>query len=89
MQNLTPDLIITDLIMPVMDGYELLQKVRGDGKFQHLIVLVSSASVAQIDRQQSLAAGGDDFLAKPLQIQELLTLLAKHLQLTWKYDESR
>jgi CheY-like chemotaxis protein len=51
-------------------------------------VLVSSASVAQIDRQQSLAAGGDDFLAKPLQINELLPLLAKHLQLTWKYDRT-
>jgi signal transduction histidine kinase/CheY-like chemotaxis protein len=86
--KLSPDLIITDLIMPVMDGYELLQKLRNDGNLQHSIVLVSSASVAQIDRQQSLAAGGDDFLSKPLQIKELLQLLAKHLQLTWKYDQT-
>ncbi len=84
--KLSPDLIITDLIMPVMDGYQLLQQLRNDGNLQHSIVLVSSASVAQIDRQQSLAAGGDDFLAKPLQIDQLLPLLAKHLQLTWKYD---
>lgn len=83
-----PDLIITDLVMPVMDGYELLQQLRHDGNLQHVKVLVSSASVAQIDRQQSLAAGGDDFLAKPLQINELLPLLAKHLQLTWKYDRT-
>ncbi len=86
--KLAPDLIITDLIMPVMDGYELLQQLRHDGNLQHSIVLVSSASVEQIDREQSLAAGGDDFLAKPLQIQELLPLLGKHLQLTWKYDRS-
>jgi signal transduction histidine kinase/DNA-binding NarL/FixJ family response regulator len=85
-RKLLPDLIITDLVMPVMDGYKLLQQLRNDGNLQHLKVLVSSASVAQIDRQQSLAAGGDDFLAKPLQIDELLPLLAKHLQLTWKYD---
>ncbi len=84
--KLAPDLIITDLIMPVMDGYELLQQLRNDDHLQHSIVLVSSASVAQIDRQQSLAAGGDDFLAKPLQINQLLPLLGKHLQLTWKYD---
>jgi signal transduction histidine kinase/DNA-binding NarL/FixJ family response regulator len=86
--KLSPDLIITDLVMPVMDGYELLQQLRNDSDLQHLKVLVSSASVAQIDRQQSLAAGGDDFLAKPLQINELLPLLAKHLQLTWKYDQT-
>jgi signal transduction histidine kinase/DNA-binding response OmpR family regulator len=86
--KLVPDLIITDLVMPVMDGYELLQQLRKDGNLQHLIVLVSSASVAQIDRQQSLAAGGDDFLAKPLQLNQLLPLLAKHLQLTWKYDRT-
>jgi signal transduction histidine kinase/DNA-binding response OmpR family regulator len=86
--KLSPDLIITDLIMPVMDGYELLQQLRNDGNLQHSIVLVSSASVAQIDREQSLAAGGDDFLAKPLQIKELFPLLGKHLQLTWKYDRT-
>jgi signal transduction histidine kinase/DNA-binding NarL/FixJ family response regulator len=82
----SPDLIITDLIMPVMDGYQLLDRIRSNDNLQHSIVLVSSASVAQIDRQQSLAAGGDDFLAKPLQIDRLLPLLGKHLQLTWKYD---
>jgi signal transduction histidine kinase/CheY-like chemotaxis protein len=87
-EKLLPDLIITDLVMPVMNGYELLQQLRNDDDLQHLKVLVSSASVAQIDREQSLAAGGDDFLAKPLQIDELLTLLAKHLQLTWKYDRT-
>jgi signal transduction histidine kinase/FixJ family two-component response regulator len=84
--KLSPDLIITDLIMPVMDGYQLLQQLRNDGDLQHSIVLVSSASVAQLDREQSIAAGGNDFLAKPLQIDELLPLLAKHLQLTWTYD---
>jgi signal transduction histidine kinase/DNA-binding response OmpR family regulator len=84
--KLAPDLIITDLIMPVMDGYQLLQQLRNDSNLQHSIVLVSSASVAQIDRQQSLAAGGNDFLTKPLQIDQLLPLLAKHLQLTWTYD---
>jgi signal transduction histidine kinase/DNA-binding NarL/FixJ family response regulator len=87
-RQLLPDLIITDLVMPVMDGYVLLQQLRTDRDLQHLTVLVSSASVAQIDRQQSLAAGGDDFLAKPLQLNELLPLFAKHLQLIWKYDRT-
>jgi len=51
-----------------------------------LKVLVSSASVAQIDQQMSIEAGGDDFLTKPVDAEELLMLVAKHLQLTWKYD---
>ncbi len=55
---------------------------------KNLLVIVSSASVAQIDQQMSLDAGGNDFLAKPVEAEELFTLVAKHLELTWKYDET-
>ena len=82
-----PDLIITDLAMPVMDGFEMLKQLRDAADLKHLPVIVSSASVAQLDRQMSSAAGGDDFLAKPVDAFELFTLLAVHLQLTWQYDE--
>ncbi|MBN8565059.1 MAG: response regulator [Leptolyngbya sp. UWPOB_LEPTO1] len=83
-----PDLVITDLAMPVMDGFEFLKQLRGDSELKHLKVIVSSASVAQLDQQMSLDAGGDDFLAKPVQASELFSLLAEHLQLTWKYDKA-
>ncbi len=83
-----PDLVITDLAMPVMDGFTMLKQLRSEAKLQDLLVIVSSASVAQIDQQMSLDAGGDDFLAKPVQAEELFTLVAKHLQLTWKYEET-
>ena len=82
-----PDLIVTDLVMPVMDGFELLKQLRDAADLKDLRVIVSSASVAQIDRQMSEAAGGNDFLAKPVDATELFALLAVHLQLTWKYDE--
>src|SRR4028119_377838 len=81
-----PDLIITDLAMPIMDGFELLKHLRKSQELKRLKVLVSSASVAQIDQQMSIEAGGDDFLTKPVDAEELLMLVAKHLQLTWKYD---
>ncbi|MEG4044938.1 ATP-binding protein [Microcoleus sp. Pol17_C1] len=81
-----PDLVITDLAMPVMDGFEMLKQLRKSEDIKHLRVIVSSASVAEIDQQKSLDMGGDDFLAKPVDAEELLTLLAKHLQLIWKYD---
>ena len=81
-----PDLVITDLAMPIMDGFELLKQLRNSQELKRLKVLVSSASVAQIDQQMSIEAGGDDFLTKPVDAEELLMLVAKHLQLTWKYD---
>ncbi|MCY7384837.1 MAG: response regulator [Microcoleus sp. CAN_BIN18] len=82
-----PDLMIADLAMPVMDGFEMLKQLRDDADLKDLLVVVSSASVAEIDRQMSQAAGGDDFLAKPVDAVELFALLAVHLQLTWQYDQ--
>ncbi|NJL88349.1 MAG: response regulator [Coleofasciculaceae cyanobacterium SM2_1_6] len=87
MRELPPDLVITDLAMPVMDGFEMLQEIRQAADLQHLIVIVSSASVSQADQQMSLDAGGDDFLAKPVHSQELFNVLASHLKLTWDYQE--
>ncbi|OYD88161.1 hybrid sensor histidine kinase/response regulator [Nostoc sp. 'Peltigera membranacea cyanobiont' 213] len=81
-----PDLVITDLAMPVMDGFEMLRELRTSEDIKHLLVIVSSASVSEIDQQKSLAMGGDDFLTKPVDAEELFTLLAQHLQLTWKYE---
>jgi signal transduction histidine kinase/DNA-binding response OmpR family regulator len=83
-----PDLIITDLAMPVMGGLEMLQLLRSDSALKNLLVIVSSASVAQLDQQMSLEAGGDDFLAKPVHAEDLFTLVAKHLKLNWKYEET-
>jgi signal transduction histidine kinase/CheY-like chemotaxis protein len=87
MHDSLPDLVITDLAMPIMDGFEMLKQLRSDDNLKHLKVIVSSASVAQIDQQMSLDAGGDDFLAKPVQTDDLFNLIAKHLQLTWKYQD--
>ncbi len=83
-----PDLVITDIAMPVMDGFTFMNQLRKDPALKNLLVIVSSASVAQIDQQMSLEAGGNDFLVKPVEAEELFTLVAKHLQLTWKYDET-
>jgi signal transduction histidine kinase/CheY-like chemotaxis protein len=82
-----PDLVITDIAMPVMDGFEMLKQLRSDDKLQALKVIVSSASVAQLDQQMSLTAGGDDFLPKPVHAEELFNLLANYLNLSWIYAE--
>jgi signal transduction histidine kinase/CheY-like chemotaxis protein len=87
MRELQPDLVITDLAMPVMNGFEMLKQLRQSKDLQHLTVVVSSASVSQLDQQMSLEAGGNDFLTKPVHSQDLFNTLAKHLKLTWNYQE--
>ncbi|MEO1126853.1 MAG: response regulator, partial [Cyanobacteria bacterium J06639_16] len=79
-----PDLIITDLVMPVMDGYKFMQQLRQSDELKATKVIVSSASVSQMDRQASLETGGDDFLAKPVHADELFPLLQQYLGLDWK-----
>ncbi|MGP1385796.1 MAG: response regulator [Thainema sp.] len=83
-----PQLIITDLLMPVMNGYEMLYELRHaqNKKLSEVCIIVSSASVSEMDQQKSLDAGGSDFLTKPVQVEELFRLLEKHLQIAWNYE---
>ena len=83
-----PDLILTDLMMPVMDGVELLDAIAADDSLKSIPVIVSSASVFESDQHKCLDAGAVDFLAKPVQTDELLALLKHHLRLEWTYAES-
>ncbi|MCC3467058.1 MAG: response regulator [Microcoleus sp. PH2017_06_SFM_O_A] len=84
-----PDLIITDLSMPVMDGFEFLHSLRSHPELQHHIVLVSSASVFEIDRLNSIKAGGNNFLPKPIQAEILLEQVQKYLKLEWIYQDPK
>ncbi len=88
-QQRHPDVVITDLVMPIMDGFELMRWIRTDAELkQHTVVLASSASVFEFDKRQSLEAGGDEFLPKPIKANELLNKLQKHLNLEWVYQET-
>ncbi len=86
--QIKPDLIIADLLMPVMDGFEMLRQLQSSESLKNVPSIVSSASVYEMDRQKSLDAGGDDFLPKPVQLDELFLILAKYLQIQWKYEQA-
>lgn len=88
LEHQSVDLVITDLSMPVMDGFAFLKQIRQSDHLRHLKVLVSSASVAQLDQRMALDAGGDDFLPKPIQINDLLKLLEQSLSLSWIYENN-
>ncbi|HLO52324.1 MAG TPA: ATP-binding protein [Kamptonema sp.] len=84
-----PDAIITDLVMPVMDGFELLRRLRNVEKLKEMIVIVSSASVFEADEYKSLDAGANAFLPKPVQVSELFDLLETQLDISWIYAEPK
>ena len=85
--TLNPDLIITDFLMPVMDGFEMTRQLRKIPEFQEKIILASSASVFNFNRQQSWESGCNDFIPKPIQSEELLEKLQNYLGLQWIYEK--
>jgi len=80
-----PDLILTDLVMPVTDGWELTRKIRQCSDLQNVPVLATSARVFEVDLARSLEAGANDFIPKPLRAEDLLTKLQAHLDIDWVY----
>ncbi len=87
-EEIKPDLIVTDISMPEMDGLEMMQILRNNQEFTNVPIVVSSASVYEKDVKQSLAAGANEFLPKPIQVDELLQILHSYLQLEWIYAKT-
>ncbi|MBE9052638.1 PAS domain S-box protein [Nostocales cyanobacterium LEGE 11386] len=84
-----PDLVITDLLMPKIDGFNLIKRIRESEAFKKIVIIVSSASVFETDQHRSLEVGGDEFLPKPIQATDLLQKLQKYLHLEWLYEEEK
>jgi CheY-like chemotaxis protein len=88
-----PDLILLDIRMPGMDGFELARTVReinpgpSNPALNEVKIIALSASAFDDTRQQSLAAGCNDFLTKPIREQALLDTLATHLPIQWRYTD--
>ncbi|MDV3353514.1 response regulator [Leptothoe sp. LEGE 181152] len=85
----SPDLVITDLVMPTMDGFEFLKRIRNSEDLKQVKVIVSSASVSQSDQQKALAQGSDGFIAKPVDETHLFEILLTHLKLEWIYQSQQ
>jgi CheY-like chemotaxis protein len=81
-----PNLIITDVTMPVMDGLELARQIRQTKTLTNVIIIAMSANVLDSYRHNSLEAGCNDFMAKPIDLDWLLNLLPKYLPLEWQND---
>ena len=83
-----PDLILLDLVMPHVDGYEAIRQIRPDGANlpdARPVILALSARVFAEDRQHTQEAGFDDFVTKPIELSRLLDTIGKHMKLRWVY----
>ena len=74
-----PDLIVMDVAMPSMDGVTATRRIRSGGvATANVPIVFLSALAASIDRETALAAGGDDYLVKPITDRELLTVVRRY-----------
>ncbi|GEM_PF-4745574 len=80
-QELMPDLILMDNVMPQMSGLESTRRLRELPAFKDVPVLAVSASATQDDRANAVAAGATDFVSKPFRATQLLALLERHLKM--------
>jgi CheY-like chemotaxis protein len=78
-----PDLVITDIAMPGIDGLELMRRVRADPALRHVPIIAVSASISQAGEAASLDAGANAFLPKPINQPALLERIGACLRLRW------
>jgi signal transduction histidine kinase/CheY-like chemotaxis protein len=77
-----PDLILTDVMMPRLDGFGLLQKLRGDPELRGVPVIILSARAGEEAKVEGLQTGADDYLVKPFSARELLARVAANIELS-------
>ena len=76
-----PDLILSDIMMPGLDGFGLLKEIRGDARTRAIPIILLSARAGEESALEGLEAGADDYLTKPFSARELLGRVQTHLEL--------
>ncbi|UBF29963.1 PAS domain-containing protein (plasmid) [Kovacikia minuta CCNUW1] len=77
----TPDLVLSDVMMPGMDGFELLKQLRRDPRTREIPILLLSARAGEAAAVEGLSVGADDYLVKPFSARELLARVAANVEL--------
>jgi DNA-binding response OmpR family regulator len=78
-RNEAPDLVILDVMLPGMDGFEICHQLRSDPDTEQLLILMFSAKAQEVDKNTGLKVGADDYLPKPAAPAEIVSRVAKLL----------
>ncbi len=77
-----PDLVLMDISLPSLDGLHATRELRADPQFERLPIIIVSAYDSQETRDEASAAGGTDYISKPLDFDELKKLIRKYLEMS-------
>jgi signal transduction histidine kinase/DNA-binding response OmpR family regulator len=80
-QQRPPDLVVADVMMPRLDGFQLLEAIRGNPRTRTIPVMLLSARAGEDSRVEGLDAGADDYLVKPFAARELVARVNAHLKM--------
>lgn len=80
-QKIPPDLVLLDIMMPEMDGYQVCQQLKASEITKHIPVIFVSAIDDVLDKVKAFAVGGVDFITKPFQVEEVLARIETHLKI--------
>ncbi len=79
-ENSDINIILMDIMMPIMDGYEAMRIIKSDEKLKHIPIIAVSAKAMQQDKEKALECGADNFLAKPIVLDKLTGMMVKEMK---------
>ena len=79
MKSTKPDLVLMDMGLPVLDGWQATTQAKEDPELKDIPIIALTAHALETDRQKALAAGADDFDTKPVDIKRLLEKIGKFI----------
>ena len=89
LQNKKPDVVLLDIMLPDMDGLEILKKMKNTPDYKKIPVIMVTAKTTEIDKVKGLDLGADDYISKPFGIMELISRVKALLRRTLNLEEEK